>query len=245
MRKTLTTLIYGDPGMGKTPIALTAPKPMLLLDAEGGANYATAKYHTVEWRPWEHGSEPPKAAADAEVVRCIVRDWESFRVGASYVRQGPKGRFQTVNLDSITELQKRCKDSMGPSAFGGKTGQQDWGVLLVQMEGVVRKLRDLVTEEYLNALVVTATADEIKGKTRPAVQGGLAIQLPAHVALIGYLNTFRDADNQKHRGMQIQGDDRVIAKDRTSELLSGGVTGVFGEVVPAPINLTNIIEQIH
>lgn len=238
MRKTLTALLYGNPGAGKTPAALTCPAPRLLLDAEGGANYAAAD--AVLWDPCRDGLTLPPEAEGAATVRVYVRDFATMRLCYDFLAGNP-GRFRSVDLDSITEIQKRCKDALGKQQMQ----QQDWGVLLAQMEGLVRALRDLCTEGHFDCLVITATADEVKGFYRPAVQGGLAIQLPAHVALIGYLGTFRDANAQKYRGMQIEGDDRFIAKDRTASLPNGGITGAYGSIIPAPINLSEMIDKIH
>lgn len=235
-RKTLTALLYGNPGAGKTPAALTCPAPRLVLDAEGGTNYAAVD--AVEWIPSVHGLELPPEAEGAETVRVFVKDFQTMRVAHEFLRNNP-GRFKSVDLDSITEIQKRCKDAMGP-----KLQQQDWGALLTQMEGLVRSMRDLVTEGCFDVLVITATADEIKGFYRPAVQGGLAIQLPAHVALIGYLGTFPQADGSKVRAMQIEGDDRFIAKDRTAALPNGGITGKYGPLVAAPINIADMLEVL-
>lgn len=234
----LAALLYGNPGAGKTPAALTAPAPRLLLDAEGGANYAAPD--AVMWDPKRDGLTLPMEAEGAATVRVFVRDFDTMRLCYQFLQQNPR-RFRSVIVDSITETQKRCKDAMGKAQLQ----QQDWGALLAQMEGLVRSMRDMVTEDYFDVLVITATADEVKGFYRPAVQGGLAIQLPAHVALIGYLGTFRNADATKFRGMQIEGDDRFIAKDRTASLPGGGITGAYGTVIPAPINLAEIIEKIH
>ena len=237
MRKTLTALLYGNPGAGKTPAALTCPPPRLLLDAEGGANYAAPD--AVLWDPMRDGLTLPPEAEGAETVRVYVRDFQTMRLCYEVLSTNP-GRFRSVDLDSITEIQKRCKDALGKQQLQ----QQDWGALLSQMEGLVRSMRDLVTEGHFDVLVITATADEVKGFYRPAVQGGLAIQLPGHVALIGYLGTFRDANAQKYRAMQIEGDDRYIAKDRTSSLPNGGITAAFGTVIPAPINLSNMLDVL-
>lgn len=236
MRKTLTALLYGNPGAGKTPAALTCPAPRLVLDAEGGTFYAAPD--AVEWVPMRDGLSLPAEAEGAETVRVFVDSFATMRAAYQFLAENP-GRFRSVDLDSITEIQKRCKDAMGP-----KMRQEDWGVLLTQMEGLVRSMRDLVTKGHFDVLVVTATADEIKGFYRPAVQGGLAIQLPAHVALIGYLGTFPQADGSKFRGMQIQGDEKFIAKDRTSALPNGGITGAFGSVIPAPVNIADFLSVL-
>lgn len=234
MRKPMTALLYGNPGAGKTPASLTAPKPLLVLDAEAGTNWAVPD--AVEWNPAQHGLTFP----DGEVVRVFVRDFDVMRKADAALRTTP-GRFRSVVIDSITEVQKRCKDSMGRQQLQ----QQDWGVLLSQMELLIRGWRDLVAEGVFETLVMTAIAAESSGFYGPDVQGALRKSLPGFVDVVGYLSTFRDANMQKFRGMQIEGDDRFIAKDRTSSAPNGGLTGAYGTVIPSPINLTEMIERIY
>lgn len=58
VKPTLSALIYGQPGMGKTTLALSSPRP-LLLDFDGGVHRVNA-YHrvdTVQITKWEEVNE--------------------------------------------------------------------------------------------------------------------------------------------------------------------------------------------
>lgn len=58
VKKTLSALIYGQPGMGKTTLALSAPHP-LLLDFDGGIHRVNAAHRvdTVQISKWEEVDE--------------------------------------------------------------------------------------------------------------------------------------------------------------------------------------------
>lgn len=57
-KKTLSVLIYGQPGMGKSTLALSAPNP-LLLDFDGGVHRVNAAHRvdTVQISKWEEVNE--------------------------------------------------------------------------------------------------------------------------------------------------------------------------------------------
>lgn len=58
VKSTLSALIYGQPGMGKTTLALSAPHP-LLLDFDGGVHRVNAAHRvdTVQITKWEEVDE--------------------------------------------------------------------------------------------------------------------------------------------------------------------------------------------
>ncbi len=67
VKTTLSALIYGQPGMGKTTLALSAPTP-LLLDFDGGVHRVNAAHRvdTVQISKWEDVNEvlsSPEAAS--------------------------------------------------------------------------------------------------------------------------------------------------------------------------------------
>lgn len=236
-RKVLDLLIHGDPGMGKTPISLTTPAPRLVLDVEGGAVFASAGAGGVEW-------DLQGTAPDAETVRVFVNSFDTLSRAYSYLTK-EKHPFRSLTIDSVTETQRRCKDALGAQAFQGKSAQQDWGTLLIRMEKLMRAYRDAMNAGSFDVLCLTATTDLVKGLYRPAVQGGLATSLPGFVSVVGYLGVFRDLDNQRYRGMMIQSDGEHIAKDRTASLPNGGLTARYGDIIPAPINISDLVSNLY
>lgn len=215
MHESLTLLVHGESGVGKTWLADTAPAPRLVLDAEGGIKFTKSRKAT-----WDGHNEPP--ADDGTWDTCAVRvhTFEMMRRVYQWLNSG-KHPFRSVIIDSITELQKKAMDSIAGTA---QPTQQDWGALLRQMEHLVRLFRDLAdhTVNPLDAVVFTAMSSEKSQKLRPHVQGQLAVTLPYYVDVVGYLytDTLGD-DNAIRRVLLTQPTDRFDAKDRTDQL---GVT---------------------
>ena len=58
VKNALSALIYGQPGMGKTTLALSSPQP-LLLDFDGGVHRVNAAHRvdTVQISKWEEVDE--------------------------------------------------------------------------------------------------------------------------------------------------------------------------------------------
>ena len=64
VKKTLSALIYGQPGMGKTTLALSAPHP-LLLDFDGGVD-------TVQITKWEEVDEVMQSPEIADYATFVI-----------------------------------------------------------------------------------------------------------------------------------------------------------------------------
>lgn len=239
----LMLVVYGESGTGKSPIGQTTPVPRLVLDCENGSRFV--KGRKVYWEPTQGG--PP--AADGTWDTCIVptRDFATFLQALAWLKSG-QHPFVSVTIDSLSELQKRCKDQL--VAADEKMEQQTWGRLLDQMERSVREIRDLTFHPTnpLRCVCILALVDEIKGRFRPMLQGRLAITLPGLVDVIGYLYTQGGSAGElgaAQRVMLVQPDGAYVAKDRTAELPSGGIVGRFGARVSGPINVQHIMTEIH
>lgn len=73
VKKTLSALIYGQPGMGKTTLALSAPHP-LLLDFDGGVHRVNAAHRvdTVQITKWEEVDEVLSSGEIAEYETIVI-----------------------------------------------------------------------------------------------------------------------------------------------------------------------------
>lgn len=216
MNRALTLVVHGNSGAGKSWFADTAPAPRLILDAEGGFRFTpTAKAgKTVVWDPLK---EPPDMTGkDAAVV--LTRDFATVNHVYQWLNSG-QHPFRSVVLDSLTEIQKRCVDSI---AGQNQMRTQDWGELLRRMEAQVRSFRDLTMHPTTPVEVVAyicMTKDKDGGK-RPNIQGSLADSLPYFVDVVGYLFVQRDeADIEQFKNrLLVQEHNGVVAKDRTDSL---------------------------
>ncbi len=229
IRNTLSILVHSEPGAGKSWFGQTAPRPILTLDAEGGLRYA--KRHGAKVR--KVSSDPltgPPPAADGSWDTCvvIVHKFEVMQKAWEWLNTYDHG-FKSLVIDTLDEIQKRCKDDIS----GGETmTERNWGQLLVKMEQLVRiQLRDLTFHPThpLDAVVILAHTDLKKGRYRPAVQGALGVSLPGYVDVEGYLISAPDESGTQQRRMLIQPMPEFEAKDRTDDL-----SAHYGSVIINP-----------
>lgn len=210
----LSTVIHAESGVGKSWLADTAPAPRLILDAEGGSKF-TPSQPKVYWDPMKEA--PPLGQ---ETVIVFVRDFQTMQRSYEWLNSGQHD-FASVGLDSVTELQKRCKDAIRALEGMGGMRIQDWGTLLDDMELLVRQFRDLWMHPIKPVPVttfITTTAIDDKGMYRPHVQGGLKLSLPYFVDVVGYLYVATTDVGELERRLLVQPAPGFIAKDRTDRL---------------------------
>jgi hypothetical protein len=191
LAENICMLVHGEPKVGKTWLGQTTPSPRLVLDAEGGARSpkrmladgTVQKQRVILWNP---STEPPPIADGTwDTCRVAVLDFNTVLKAYEWLNAGSHP-FKSVILDSLTEIQKRCKDSISGT---DTPSERDWGLLLIRMEHLIRQIRDLTSHPTnpLEAVVILALTDIKKGKSRPLIQGALGGSLPGYVDLEGYL----------------------------------------------------------
>jgi len=218
----LCAVIHGEPGVGKSRLAATAPGPVLVLDAEGGFRFI--KGRKIRWDPVK---DSVPVAGDWDY--CIVTTTEWATVHAAYsVLQSGNHPFRSVVLDSLTEIQKRLVDNV---AGIEQPTQQQWGQILRSMEDFIRKLRDMTTHPIkpLDAVIFLCLTQMRDEMFRPLVKGSLALSLPAFVDVVGFLYVHTDESGAPVRMLLIQPTPEHEAKDRT-----GILTETYGAAIPSP-----------
>lgn len=222
MEETLCALVHGEPGHGKSWLAQTCPAPRLILDAEGGSRRPKrmgkdGKVEKVPFVKWDPCKDPPPEPGEWETCLVIARDFLTIKRAYEWLNSG-QHPFKSVGLDSLTEIQKRCKDALA----GGETPtERQWGDLLIQMEGLVRQFRDLVFHPVnpLDVVLILAlSVSKLGGKYKPAVQGALGVSLPGYVDLEGCLIACPNEDGEMERRLLITPHPSYEAKDRTHYL---------------------------
>ena len=221
---TLCALIHGEEGSGKSWLGQSTPEPRLVLDAEGGSR--------VPWRAgkggkgtgirqkqieWDVRDEPP-AEGEWQTCHVGVRDYDDVQLAYNWLVTG-NHPFVSVVLDSVTEIQQRCKDTMTSGENALRI--QDWDLMLIRVGSLLRQFRDLVWHPTnpLDAVVFLALSVHKNGKWRPAVQGSLGTALPGYVDLEGYLTVTENDKGRAVRQLLIQPvENFAAAKDRTHVL---------------------------
>lgn len=236
LQQVLSLLIHADSKMGKTTLASTAPKPLLILDAEGGSKFLP---HTKTlWDP--RTGPPPSYDGTWEICIVVVRDYETISMVLQWLASG-QHHFRSLCIDSISEVQRRCKENLvGTEAMK----QQDWGTLLTKMESLIRSFRDLTLHPTnpLSVVVFIAETREMNGKWKPYVQGQLATSLPYLMDIIGYL--FVQEVPDVHDPTHAHKVRRLLITPHPQYEAGERVQGRLGSVVDQP-DITNMLITVY
>lgn len=237
MGETLSFLVHAGSKVGKTTLASTCPKPLLLLDAEGGSKFLPNP--KVFWDPLL--SPPPAYDGTWEICVVIVRDYSTMSLVFNWLITG-QHHFASVCLDSISEVQRRCKESLVGTE---QMKMQDWGALLTSMDHLIRGYRDLTmhpTNPLSVAMFIAETRQNGSGKWIPYMQGQISVSLPYWVDVIGYLYVQDSPDPNnplgvvRNRCLLVRPDHQFEAGER--------VQGRLGEVVFEP-NVERMLDAVY
>lgn len=182
--RALSVLIHADTKVGKSTFGNTTPAPRLLLDAEAAYRFLpVAEERRIFWDPTTETC--PRWDGNWELCVVIVHTYEHFTRALQWLKSGQHD-FRSVVIDSITEIQVKCKELISAD---GPMKIQLWGELLTHMERACREFRDLTEHPTrpIEAIVLTAMTVQRDGKWRPYLQGQLAVKAPYFFDVIGYL----------------------------------------------------------
>lgn len=145
--KTICLTIYSQPGLGKTSLAFTARRP-LLLDFDNGAHRAPNRADTVRVTDWSE---------IAGIKAADVADYDTLIIDTA-------GKALDVLAQDIIKSDSRL-------AYGGALNQQGWGKLGVRFSAFLRLVRGFGKD-----VILIAHMDEQKDgdaiKERLKVPGG-------------------------------------------------------------------------
>lgn len=214
---TLNVFLYGDPGTSKTTGALSAPGPILYLNAEGG----NAAMFARRLRP------------DAEIREVTVEGGETLNEALLYLRAD--NGVKTVVLDSLGAIFQAVLEGY---SGGGKPTLPQYGDTTTAIERFARALRDQPVNVVLIAHAQgikdeeTGTIERLPytGTSNPA----LGIKLMAQADIVGYTGVVQPDDkNDRTRYIaQLISAGGRRGKDRT------GLLGLFPE-----LDLTDWVDQ--
>lgn len=232
---TLTALLHGPSGVGKSWLGDTAPKPLLILDAEGRARYGRYSGPKVYWDP--RTGPPPRV--DGTWATCIVTvaDFMTVDLTRQWLRSGQHD-FVSVKIDSLMEVQKRCIDIKVP---GTQALERDhYSILLRELEKVVREFRDLPLVPETGVRVVLFITGSNSETHKPLLVGALREQLPYYIDVVGYMFKSALPDGLFQRCLLVDEQPDFTAKDGTDRLKTH-----YGSVIPLPDDGTQYIEQFY
>ena len=232
-----SALIFGPSKAGKTHFLASGPKPVLILDAEGGSRFLPFK--KVIWA--NTMSEPPEHDGSWDVCIVYVRDYQTLDNVYTWLHSG-KHPFRTVAIDSISESQQRCVDAI---AGVKQMTTPDWGSLLRNISSLVRKYRDLLIHPLNPVDCVAFTAMEKvnqDGVHAPYLQGAIANVISYYVDLALYLRAEPNAETgQMERKLLTKPHPLFLAGDRTGRLPNVMIDASLEDVLTFACDIT--IEQ--
>lgn len=186
--ETLNSLIYGEPGIGKTSLAFTSEKP-LLIDFDGGLQRACYRLDSVRVETWEDVIELQKSKELAELQpKTLIID----TVGAM---------LDNYIADYVKKIDPKN------ARRGGELSLQGYGA----MKNVFKQFMDWAKSRKMNLVFIAHHTEQQEGdniKFIPKVTGGSADILRQTMDLIGYVESY-----QNKRIVSFTPTDRHIGKD--------------------------------
>ena len=172
--ESLSILVHGPAGSGKTTLGLTGPGPTLFLDVETASRFIPKK-DKVSWDPMK--DSPP--VYDGSWKYCVVKvkTWDIANKTLEYLRSN-KHPFKTVVLDSVSEILIKAKEKInGQNQFQ----IQHWGRLGQNMGQFLRSLRDITADDdspiqimYIISAskeFIVGEGDDLSHEWRPLLEG--------------------------------------------------------------------------
>jgi phage nucleotide-binding protein len=187
-------LVYGQAGAGKTTLIKTLPN-VVVLSAEGGL----------------------LSIQDADLPYLEITSMADLMESYEWLSSGEAKKFQSVALDSISEIAEVCLNTEKKIA---KDPRQAYGSMQEQMADVIRAFRDLPGRHVLMTAKLEKTADEM-GRIlySPSMPGNKTGQsLPYFFDEVLALRVEKDADGVSQRALMCDSDGLWIAKDRSGKL---------------------------
>lgn len=226
-------LIYGDQGHGKSSLALTAPKPLLLIDTEAASDdahyYKDGKVIYPDLNVWQPEQGAPDVAKHPVSV-FKLRNYSDLEAVLNKLSE--ENPFKTVILDSITELESIVSDK-----FILPTKVKDWqdyGLIASVLKNKLRGLRAIMDYDGLN-LIITATAKPVKGDDdkvigfQPWLQNSVLNVLKTTARFIGYVSRTEHEDGSRVLKMLIDLREGYATKANSPHYIEQ-----FGSVIENP-----------
>ena len=187
-------LVYGQAGAGKTTLIKTLPKP-IVLSAEAGL----------------------LSIQDADIPYIEVNSIETIREAYTWLSTDEGKQFETVALDSISEIAEVVLNSEKKTA---KDPRQAYGAMQEHMADIIRAFRDIPGRNvYMSAKLEKSQDETGRILYAPSMPGNkTGQQLPYFFDEVLALRVERDAEGNPQRALMCDSDGLWTAKDRSGKL---------------------------
>lgn len=179
-------IVFGEPGVGKTPFAASAPNA-LILDGDGGLESALASGSTAKVWPLD--------------------DWHDADAAYQWLRSGGHKEFDWLVLDGITLFQERGLDMIMDDLVVKKPHRSvylpdkgEYGQNMSHLTRFLRDLKKLPINQIWTAHTFIHEVDMPDGSTMerfmPQVQGrGLTQKVCGYVGIVAHIETVESKKN--------------------------------------------------
>lgn len=207
-------LVFGEAGYGKTMLAATLPRPLLISAESGLLSLTRANIERV------YGANDPTICYDIPTIKvATIQDVEQAFMYITNPANGIKDQFDSIALDSLTEIAEQCLNNAKRSV---KDPRQAYGELIEKMQTLVRSFRDIAGFNVYMSAKMSRNKDELTGITAygPSMPGAkLGPELPYFFDEVFKLSVGKDQNTQQDfRYLLTQPDLQNVAKDRSGML---------------------------
>lgn len=212
----LKGLSYGGFGKGKTHFACSMAKRFKTLGISAEAGLLTARNIKDA-----SGKTIPIDFVEIDSYEDLETIFHHLKTKA-VVDGVDYGKYEACFMDSVTEIQDKCKRSIMEKNKSEDMQQRDWGTLAQKMERMIRAFRDLPLHFIATALE-DAEVDKLTGEVQiwPALQGSVQKKLPAYFDLVFYhsaTETEKDGKKETVRWILTANTGKYQGKDRSGRL---------------------------
>lgn len=201
--KGLKVLVYGQAGSGKTTLAKTLPKPVVL-SAEGGL----------------------LSLKDDNISFIEIKSIGDLHEVYSWLEGSDE--FESVVLDSISEI---AEVVLAHEKKVNKDGRAAYGEMDVQLSEIIRAFRDLNMHVLMTAKLEKQQDEMGRMLYFPSLPGNKTAQkLPYFFDEVLALRIEKDEEGKTQRALMCDSDGLWLAKDRSGKL-EAWETPDLGEII--------------
>ena len=208
-------LIYGKAGMGKTYLARTAPKP-IMLSAESGM----------------------LSLRDVDIPVITIKTVEELTEAYNWASSSPEAaQFETIYIDSISEIAEVVLTNAKAQV---KDPRAAYGELIEQMTRTLKAFRDLPGKHVVMSAKQNVVTDSVTGAISygPSMPGArLAMEMPYLFDLVMQIGIAKTPEGIEYRYLRTHPDMQNEAKDRSGALDAiepPDLTHVFNKIINPP-----------
>lgn len=215
--KRVCGIVYAPSGHGKTTLARTLDKPLILSYESGTQSLSDLDIPMVDMTKNDKG-EPLSGPARIAKITLVFRE---------LLKDENKAKFNTIFVDSLTEIGElvfsHIEDDLIAKARAKDKehdNRQTYGKILPEIKDLVKEFRDMPHYDVVFSCLEASGEDEITGaknKTISLPGARLKAEVPGLCDFVVYLEKKREKDGTDKRGLLTSSDSKHFAKVRVPD----------------------------